>query len=269
MIKNHLFILGVVSLLGIISCKSEFEKIRQEGSAEERLAKAKEYLDTEQCFKAQTLFESVIGAYRGLPEQEEIYFKYAYALYCQGNNLRSAHYFRDFAVTYPNSDLKEEASFMVGYSYYKMSPVYRLDQTNTAKAIDEFQLFINTYPKSERVAECNKLIDECRSKMEQKAYAEGELYYNLKNFEAATVSFGNLLKDFPESPNAEKVRYLVALASYEWAEKSILSKQEERYRATNEYAEVFLARHTGSEYDSQVRNILKDSTKKLNEIINE
>ncbi len=269
MIKKLFVLFGVISLFGIFSCKSEFETIRQQGSAEERLVGAKRYLDEDECFKAQTLYESVIGAYRGLPEQELIYFNYAQALYCQGSYLRSAHYFRDFAATYPNSENKEEALFMIPYSYYKMSPAYRLDQTYTAKAIDEFQLFINTNPTSERVNECNKLIDECRIKLEKKAFAEGELYYNIKNYEAATVSFKNLLKDFPESPNAEEVRYLIAKASYEWAEKSILTKQEERYQATNTYAETFLARHSDSEYTSQVKDILTNSKNKLKEIINE
>ncbi len=269
MMKKLLFPFGIILLFSTYSCNSEFERLRQKGSAEERLAGAKEYLDQDQCFKAQTLYESVIGAYRGLPEQEIIYYNYAQALYCQGSYLRSAHYFRDFASTYPNSQYKEEANFMIAYSYYKMSPGYRLEQQYTNKAIDEFQLFINTHPQSEKVQECNQLIDECRIKLEKKAYAEGELYYNLKNYEAATVSFQNLLKDFPESPNAEKVRFLMTKASYQWAEKSILNKQEERYKATNEFAEVFLARHSGSSYTSQIQVILDDSNNKLKEIINE
>ncbi len=266
MIKKLLLSVIVFSILGIFSCKSEFEKTRQEGSAEERLALARKYLEAEQCYKAQTLFESVIGAYRGTQEQEGIYFDYAQSMYCQGSYLKSSHYFRDFSSTYPNSKLREEANYMVAYSFYKMSPEYKLDQTYTSKAIDEFQLFINTHPSSERVSECNKLIDECRVKLEKKAYAEGQLYYDLKNYEAATVSFQNLLKDYPESPNAEKVRYLIAKASYQWASKSILSKQKERFEAANDYAQVFLARHSSSEYTNQVKDILEDSTIKLKEI---
>ena len=32
-----------------------------------------------------------------------------------------------------------------------------------------FQIFINTYPNSDRVAQCNRLIDELRMKQEMKA----------------------------------------------------------------------------------------------------
>ena len=43
--------------------------------------------------------------------------------------------------------------------YYLDSPDFTLDQDNTYKAIESLQLFINMYPKSERVSECNQLID--------------------------------------------------------------------------------------------------------------
>ncbi len=269
MIKKLLFILiGTIVLLAP-SCKSEFETIRSQGSAEERLTMAREYLEKEECYKAQTLFESVIGAYRGLPEQEGIYFDYAQSHFCQGSYLTSAHYFNNFATTYPNSNKREEADYMVAFSYYSLSPDYKLEQTYTQKAINQFQLFINTHPNSDRVADANKHIDDCREKLEQKAFAEGKLYYDLKQFEAATVSFKNLLKDFPETPNAERVRYLIAKAGYKWAENSILIKQAERYTMANSDAETFLARHTSSQYTREVKFILNDSSNKVKELTNE
>ena len=256
-------------MFSVSSCKSEFETIRQNGSAEERLAKADEYLEAEQCYKAQSLFESVIGAFRGMPEQESIYYKYAQSLYCQGSYLTSAHYFNNFSTTYPNSELREDADYMVAYSYYEMSPDFKLEQTYTQKAINQFQIFINSHSNSPKVADANKLIDECRKKMEKKAFTEGRLYYDLKEYEAATVSFKNLLKDFPETPNSEEVRYLITKASYKWAENSILSKQEERYDLTTESAETFVARHTSSEYTKEIKDILLDSNNKVKELRNE
>lgn len=265
MTKKLIFTLGIGISLLAFSCKSEYEVIRQNGSAEERLAKAIEYLDDDQCFKAQTLFESVIGAFRGMPEQEDIYYKYAQSHYCQGSYLTSAHYFNNFASTYPNSDLKEEADYMIAYSYYSLSPSYKLEQTYTLKAIDQFQLFTNTHPSSERVKDANRMIDECRKKLERKAFTEGKLYFDLKRYEAATFSLKNLLKDYPDSPNAEEVRYLIARASYKWAENSIITKQKERYTLAMESANTFLARHTTSPFTQEINFILNDSNKKIKE----
>ncbi|MGB1216569.1 MAG: outer membrane protein assembly factor BamD [Saprospiraceae bacterium] len=263
----YLILLGLV--IGSTSCKTEFEKIRTQGTPEAQLSKANEYLGESDCYKAKTLYENIIGAYRGKPEQELIYFKYAKSHYCMEDYFRAASYFRDFTITYPNSKNREEAAFLVAYSYYNMSPSFRLSQDNTQKAIDEFQLFINSYPNSERVTESNDIIDKCRKKLETKAYDQAKLYYDLKQYQSATVSFENLLQEFPETPNAENIRFLMSKAAFNWAAKSIIEKEEERYVTAAKYANKFLKKYKDSTYTREVKTILEDSNLKLKEIRNE
>ncbi len=268
--KKIYYILFLTTIIVTSACnKNGFEQIRQKGTPSERLQKANEFLEAEECFKAQSLYELSIGDYRGKPEQEMIYYNYAKSHYCQGNYLNASYYFQDFSSMYPNSKMKEEADFMVAYSYYQMSPSFRLDQTYTEKAIDQFQLFINTHPTSEKVSECNNLMDQLRRKLAEKSFHEGRLYFDLKQYEAATFAFANLLRDFPESPNAEEVRFLMAKACFKWAENSIASKQAERYEKAQEYAEVFLGKYDISTRSKEIENILNDSKYQLNLISNE
>src|SRR5690606_33789470 len=135
-----------------------------------------------------------------------------------------------------------DAEFMVAYSNYQMSPTFRLDQTYTLKAIDEFQLFINAYPNNPRVEECNKLIDEMRQKLERKAFEEGLLYYNIRQYQASMQSFENLRRDFPETEEVDEVRYMIIKASFLMAENSFVDKQGERYKDTVTGAEEFMTR---------------------------
>ncbi len=263
---KHIYILFILAGLGLSACNNEFETLRKEGSSADRYAKAQEYLKEGDCQKAMSLYELVIGAYRGRPEQEDIYFDYAKSHHCQGNYISSAYYFKNFSSTYPNSKHREEADYLAADSHYQMSDDYKLDQTATQKAIDEFQLFVNTHPDSEKVAKCNRLIDECRNKLERRAFYESNLYFNLKEYQAATISFENLLREYPDTPRAEEVRYLITKASFEWAENSVLKKQEERYEAAVKSGEEFMARHKGSEYTREIKNILKVSNDKLKEI---
>jgi len=258
---------GLVFMLAT-SCKSEFEKIRTGGDPEAMYKKAFEYYDNEDYQKAQTLLELVISNYRGRKESEEIYFRYAYTYYNLGQYLLASYYFKNFSQTYSTSSYREEADFMDAYSNYQLSPTFRLDQTYTQKAIDGFQLFINTYPNSERVAECNRLIDEMRAKLEKKAFEEGRLYFDLRQYQAATHTFENLLKDFPETANAEEIRFMIIRANYLLAENSILLRQEERYQETLKLANEFLDRYTGGEYEREIRSIKENSEKKLNQIDN-
>ncbi|GAB4254413.1 MAG: outer membrane protein assembly factor BamD [Saprospiraceae bacterium] len=268
--KNRLVIFAFLSalILGFVSCKSEFEKIRASGDVELIAKKAFDYYKQEDYTRAQALFELVIPAYRGRPELEQIYFDYAYTYYKLGRYILANYYFKNFSSTFPASDKREEADFMAAYSNYHMSPSYRLDQTYTLKAIDEFEVFVNTYPNSDRIKECNRLIDEMRLKLEKKAFDEGLLYYNLRQYQAATVTFENLLKDFPETKNAEQVRYYICKASYDLASNSIFDKQEERFKATKGYAEDYLRKYEDGLYKKEIKAIYDESVSKLKSITN-
>jgi outer membrane protein assembly factor BamD len=264
-----IFLLAGIVLIMTSSCKSEFERIRTSGEPELLYKKAFAYYDEGEYQKAQTLLELVISAYRGRQESEEIYFRYAYTYYHLGQYLLASYYFKNFSQTYSTSAYREEADFMDAYSNYQLSPSFRLDQTYTEKAIDGFQLFVNTYPDSERVQECNRLIDELRSKLERKAFEEANLYFNLRHYQSAIHIYENLLKDFPETSNAEEVRYLILRSNYLLAENSVIDKQKERFRETLTLAFEFLERYgEDSEYRKEVIDIKDNSEKKLNQIDN-
>jgi len=253
----------LVFLIGFSSCKSEFERIRTSGDGEIIYKKALEFYEIEEYQKAQTLLELAITSYRGKKEAEDIYYKYAYTYYYLERYILAAYYFKNFSQTYGASKLREESDFMAAYSNYRLSPTFRLDQSYTATAIDELQLFINTYPSSERVQECNNLIDEMRLKLEKKAFEEGKLYLDLRYYQSAMHSFENMLKDFPETINAAQVRYLIIKSNYMLAENSILDKQPERYQKTVEMAVEYIDRYASTSFAAEVMKIMEDSKKQL------
>ncbi len=264
--KKTLFIALVgLSLIGT-SCKSEFEKVRSSGDVNRIYERAQEYYENEEYQKAQTLYEIVISSFRGRKEAEEIYYKYAYTYYHLEQYILASYYFNNFSNTYATSDLRQEADFMSAYSNYKLSPTYRLDQTYTRKAIDEFQLFVNTYPNSDKVQQCNNLIDAMRAKLELKAFKAAELYFNLRDYQAAIRSFENVLKDFPGTRNVEEIRYMIIRSAFLLAENSFVKKQFPRYSDTAERAEEFLGRYRDSRYADDVRKMLEKSRKVLNNL---
>ncbi len=266
---HTVFLALALLLITGTSCKSEFEKIRTSSQPELVLEKAYEYYDRGDYQKAQTLLELVITNYRGKREAEEIFYRYAYTFYYTRQYLLAAYYFENFSQTYGASPLREEADFMTAYSYYQLSPVFRLEQTYTDKAIDALQLFVNTYPDSDRVDESNHLIDEMREKLERKAFEEAQLYFDLRQYQSAIHVYENLLKDFPETGRAEEVRYMVIRSNYLLAENSILDRQLERFRETKTLAEEYLERYgTDSQFSRQVNSIWEDTQDKLNDLEN-
>jgi outer membrane protein assembly factor BamD len=261
-ITVNILTLGLILVLSA-SCKNEFEKIRASGDADMIYTKGFELYEKGEYLKAQSLFEQILSAYRGKAKAEKLYFNYAYTHYHLRSFLSANYYFGNFSSTFANSALREEADFMAAYSNYKLSPGFKLDQTYTYKAIDDFQTFANLYPASKRAEDANKLIDELRSKLEQKAVAEGQLYFDLKQYQSAIQSFENMLKDFPESPNSEKVRFLILKSSFMLAENSIFERQEERFNTVIEKYQVFKNKYPRSSFNKEALEIQQISKQRL------
>lgn len=266
-IQLHLVFMFMIGLL-LASCRSDFELIRTSGDAEAILEAADQYFDAEDYTKANTLYELVIPAYRGKAEAERIAYNFATGHYLNRSYTLSSHYFKAFADTYNASSRKEEALYLSALSYYKLSPRHKLDQSDSQEAIDAFQLFINAYPESDKIADCNKSIDELRLKMELKAFEAGKLYYHTSNYSSSIQSLENLLKDFPDSPHDEEARYLIVKASIDWANRSIFTKKEERFKKTVERCNAYLKKHDGGERAEEIATLKSECENELKQIQN-
>ena len=267
MVKNQLVII-VLCLFGLVSCKSEFEKVRESGDPDEVYAKANDYYEKEDYLKASTLFELILANYRGKKEGEQLFYRYANAQFELDRYVTAAYYFERFSTTYANSPLREQADFMTAYAYSQLSPSFRLEQTYTAKAITAYQKFVNFHPQSSRVEECNKLIDEMRRKLEHKEFDSAELYYKMANYKAALHSFENLLKDYPETPDAERIRYLIVKASYNLAVDSYYDKKRERFQNVKTNHQAFVKRYPKSEFKKEIDILLNKSEQELKKLDN-
>jgi len=257
------------SVIFLVSCKGKLEKLKATGDSKAIYKAAIAAYDKEKYADAQELFEAILNNYRGKEEAENLYFKYAYTHYYLKNFLLSNYYFKNFATTFANSKYKEEAEFMAAYSHFNLSPSFRLDQTYTEKAIEEFQNFVNSYPNSKRVEECNKLIDEMRKKLEIKAFEQGRLYYDMKQYEASITSLENMQKEFPETNDVEKIRFFIIKSKYEWALNSVLEKKEDRLSTTIKSCEEFANKFPKSKYIKEIKSIDKIANNKLKELKNE
>ncbi len=252
-----LLLFGLVTVF--LSCKSEFEKIRQSNDGERILTAAKEYYDKGDYLKAQSLYEIVLSSYRGSQKGEEIYFTYAMTFYEMGNYASASYHFDRFSATFPSSAKREEADYLKAYSAYLQSPNYRLDQTISKTAIEDFQTYINTYPQSTKIQECNRLIDELRNKMATKAFHEGTLYHQMTQYASAVKSFQNLMIDYPDFDRVEEAQFLIVQSAYEYADNSIYEKKKERFEEAIKYAKAFLKKYPESQYSPKVFNYLEDS----------
>ncbi len=261
--KNNLILFSLSLVFMLTACKTEFEKIRSSNDPEKMFTQANKYYDEGEFLNAQTLYEIIIPYYRGKAQAEDLFYKFANTHFELGQYILASHYFASFGKTYYNSDKKEEAEYMAAYSNYRLSPSPKLDQTNSEEAIAKFQAFINAHPNSERVEDCNNLIDELRSKLEQKAFNQGKLYFKTGNYISAMVSFESMLKDFPESARSEEERYLILQSSYQLAVNSVYEKKKERFEKVLVYSNTLLRKFPKSKYRKEAKAIVKDAKSEL------
>ena len=249
------FPLFILIILLISSCKTDYEKVRTSNDPEMMYKAANQYYEDGNYLNAQTLYELAIPYYRGKEEAEDLYYKFANTHYQLGEYILSSHYFKNFANSFYASPKKEEAEYMAAYSKYKLSPNHKLDQSYSGEAIDALQDFMNLYPESDKVEECNRLIDEIRKKLELKAFEEGKLYLDLKYYNSSIKSFENMLKDFPETKRGEEIRFLILQSSIKWATNSVFEKKEERLEECLKKYNSFLRKYPDSSYADDVATI--------------
>jgi outer membrane protein assembly factor BamD len=262
MFKKQLLIFSSVMLLLVITlagCKSKYEKLKASNDNAKKYQEAVKFYNKKDYSKALGLFEDLVTRYRGRTGYEDLYYYYAYTNYKLKDYTAARYHFKTFADTYPSSSRAEECRFIAAYCFYLDSPTFSLDQENTLKAIESLQLFINLYPKSDRVTEASKLIQNLRDKLEEKAYANAKLYLTIGDFQSSVIAFNNMLRDYPDTKYAEELEYLIVKAQYEYAKVSNERKQEERYNQAIVYADQFTEKYATSKYQKAVASLKSDS----------
>lgn len=268
MAKHALILLSFLYLFIGTGC-NEFNKIQKSDDIELKYNKAIEYYNKKDYVKAQMLFDELYAIMRSTERGKEVMYYLAYCNYHNGDYILGGYQFKQYFRTFPLSDKAEECLYMSAYCHYLSSPTYSLDQQDTYQAIDEFQYFVQIYPDSPRVQECNKLIDNLRSKIEKKKFEITKMYYNIDDYKATITCVEQLLQEFPASKYREECLYMKLDARYKLALNSVDAKKEQRIKDTiNEY-NAFVAAYPVSEFSKRARQIYESALSLQQEVANE
>jgi outer membrane protein assembly factor BamD len=265
--KKIVFSLIILSFWG---CKREnFEKIRLNPSVDFRYDKAFEYYNSSDFQKSQYLLEDLMGHIKLSERAEKVYYHYAMTHFKLKNFVSSSYYFKQFYNTFPNSLQAEEALFISAESSERLSPGFRLSQEDTDKAIENFQLFVNTFPASQRVSIANEKIDKLRKKLEDKDLDNATGYFRRRDYMAAIQCFKNMLADFPDTKNAEFIRFMILKSNYWYAKQSVLEKQVERFSVVKNEFQAFQKKHAESTFIKEASQYNDYSLQRIKTLRNE
>jgi len=245
----------------LTSCGGDYKKIQKSTNSEAKYNAAVAYYNAAEYLKALPLFESLLTVYRGTDKEQDVYYYYAYTNFRLNDFIMAAFYFSNYYHTFPHTPKAEECEFMHAYCGYLNSPQYNLDQTDSKKALEAFQTFIDDYPNSTRIKEANRYIDMMNSKLEKKYFEISKLYYTTEFYHAATVSLTNYVKSYPSSRYDEEASFLIIESAYEYAINSVENRKGDRLQAVIDAYLKFIDTYPKSEYLKQAQSLYDSSVK--------
>ena len=262
--KSHIFIFIIVSVSFLYSC--EFNTAKKIQDPEKKYEKAVEYYKLGKYAKTQILLEDIILSLRMTKSGEDALYKYADSYYHLKDYILAGYYFRKYTTDYPKGKYAEDAQFMSAKCYYLDAPKPKLDQQATMTALKEFELFLTKYPESNKIEECNKLVDELRHRLEEKSYLNAKLYYDIGYYNAASIALKNSLKNYPDTKFKEDIYYYIVKSKYKYASNSIITKQKERYEDALKSYDEFVEKFPESKYSKELSSVKKTINKELSKI---
>jgi len=249
----------------VVSCKNR-ELIRPGDPINVAYDKAFALFEKEEWGDAARSFNTVTRIGRGTQFARDAQFYLAESYFNNKSWLLAASEYERFISIYPNDPRREEVDFKNALCYYHMSPRYQLDQTDTKKAIELFQLFNNRYPDSELVIEASTYIDELRNKLAHKYFDAADFYLRTDRFKAAIIYYDQIIELYPDTEWAERglVKQISTYITY--ADNSVSDKQPERYQKALESYQKFLQLFPQSELRAEAENLRDEAQNKLTDI---
>ncbi|MFA8342585.1 MAG: outer membrane protein assembly factor BamD [Rhodothermaceae bacterium] len=168
---------------------------------------AKSFYDDEDYLEAIAQFKSILVQYPGNEVTDDAQFYLGMSHFQRSEFILSAYEFSKLIKNIPASSFVPECQFMLGESYYELSPDAVLDQSYTAKCIEEFQAFIEFFPLDKRVAGAEKKINELNNKLAEKEYYNAIVYERMEYYMAAIKTYEYILRVHHDSEYVKDAMY--------------------------------------------------------------
>jgi len=273
--KNDFLMIRKLTIIVAVACVlagcGEYNKVLKSNDLEYKYAYAKKAFENKRYAQTYTILTDLVPVFRGTPHAEESLYLLALSYYENKDYISAGSYFKQYYQRYPRGQYAELARFYAGYGFYLDSPEAQLDQTETIRAMEELQAFLDYYPKSDKVSIAQSAVFELQDKLVLKELQNATLYYNLgnymgNNYESAVITAQNAIKSYPYSKYKEELEMLVLRARYREAVESVDEKKMDRFRIVIDEYYSFTNDFPDSKMRKEADNIFKIANKYVNGI---
>lgn len=245
-------VLIVLWALALGACSSE--ELIEQLSPQARFDLAMKYFQEEDYVTAEKEFRVVVLQFQGTALADDAQFYLGECQYMREQYILAAYEYEVLLRTMPTSEYVPRARFRRAMCYYNQSRESYRDQTETKKAIDEFQAFLEYHPTDTLAREAAEKIQELNTKLAKKEFDNGILYMKMEHYKAAIIYFDFVLERFHDTPYAEQ-------AQLKKAEAFLLRK-----RPTDALAEIdrYLQRYPNGNHRNEAQKLREAILQRLN-----
>jgi outer membrane protein assembly factor BamD len=243
-LRNFFFLILIISSLINFACSSGGSSTVDDiDDPEKAYFVAKSLYDKQDYLDAVDEFTTIKLKFSGSSIIDKSLYYLGMSYYKREEYILANYEFESLLRNYPSSNFYEDARYMLGMCYYGLSPDYKLDQTYTRYAINEFQNYVELYPNGKYAAKSERRIEQLKTKLALKEYKSAELYYNISKYKSALVYYTHITEEFQDTEYADDALYGVI--------KTLFIKKQ--YDETSEAIQKFEERYPTSSY---LRNVL-------------
>jgi len=252
-----------LALLGLASCKSQYEALLEGNDVDAKYKAAFEYFNSGKYKKAADLFESMSVMTNGTDRDDTVQFYWGLSNYRYKDFVTAETNFNNFIQKYPHSPFTDNAEFLRIDCLYKSALRYELDQTPTYKAMTAIYNYKREHPGTLNAGVCNRMLEDLNERLDRKAYENAKIYYTMEDYKAARVALRNVLKDDSDNQYREDILYYTAMSSYKYANLSVPAKQKERFLIFEDDYFNFIGEYPESKYRKELDNLHEKVKQKI------
>ena len=211
-----------ISIVIIVSCAGN--KPAEQLSLEERYKRGQEFLENKKYYNAQQEFQIVVlsGSHTEWGDDAQFYLAESY--FKNKEYILAISEYERLTRKMKFSPFVENSRWRICEAYVAESPNYYHDQSNTEKALQKLQEFIEEYPESEFRDNANETVKKLRNKLAEKMDETALLYIKLHAYDSAIVAYEDLLgqyydTDFADDAHVGIIRSYSLMKNYGEAKK--------------------------------------------------
>jgi outer membrane protein assembly factor BamD len=115
----------------------------------------------------------------------------------------------EFLNLHPTNENLPYVMYQIGMCHFNQMDTLDRDQSETFKALKEFERLTARFPGSKFSFLAEKMIRECKRILGEKEFYVGEFYFNIKQYRAALRRFEKIARDYANVGLDYKVSYYI------------------------------------------------------------